>query len=113
MGYEDHPMLTNPIGFVRDIRDASELPPATSLPYRKHVGEQYVTKGVPDMNDYINDALTAHPSMQEKLDMSPVRRAVAQEKLQQAALEATGLRLAGDKLAKFAAETPIAYVEVI
>lgn len=101
MGYEHHPNLKNPIGFVEDIQEAAGLPAATSLPYRMHVGEQYMKKAVPDMNNYINDVLTAHPSMQEKLDMSAVREAVAQEQLQQAALEATGLRLAGDKLAKF------------
>ena len=100
-GYEHHPNLTRPIGFVRDIQDAAEMPPTTSLPYRKHVGEQYMTKAVPEMNAYINDMLTAHPAMQEVIDLSAVREAMQQEAIQQAALEATGLRLAGDKLAKF------------
>ena len=100
-GFEHHPNLNNPIGFVRDIQDAASLPPASSLPYRKHVGEQYMTQAVPEMNAYINDMLTAHPSMQEVLDLSSVREAMQQEAIQQAALEATGLRLAGDKLAKF------------
>ena len=79
-GYEHHPNLTSPVGFVRDIQDAAELPAATSLPYRQHVGEQYLKQAVPAMNDYINDALTASPAMQERLDFSPVRQAVAAER---------------------------------
>ena len=101
MGYESHPNLTNPKGFVRDIQDASELPAATSLPYRMHVGKQYMTQAVPAMNDYINDALTASPAMQEKLDMSAVRRAVEQEAKQQAILDQTGKRMAGAALEKY------------
>lgn len=96
-GYEHHPNLTSPQGFVRDIQDASELP----LEYRKHVGEQYLTKAVPAMNDYINDALTASPAMQEKLDMSAVRRAIEQEARQEEAYRITGKRMAGDVLEKY------------
>ncbi len=69
-GYQFHPNA-KPFGMVQDILDASELP----LDYRKHVGKQYMTKAVPDMNNYINDLLEKHPSMREKLDMSPVREA--------------------------------------
>jgi len=73
-GYQYHPKY-KPKGLVRDILDASELP----LEYRKHIGEQYMTVAVPDMNNYINDLLTQHPTMQAKMDMSAVRAAEANE----------------------------------
>ena len=69
-GYQFHPNA-KPFGLVRDIVDASEMP----LAYRKHVGMNYMTKAVPDMNNYINDLLTAHPSMQQAMDMSAVQAA--------------------------------------
>lgn len=69
-GYQYHPNY-KPTGHVRDILDASEMP----LSYRKHVGMNYMTKAVPDMNDYINELLTHHPSMKEALDMSSVKAA--------------------------------------
>ena len=65
-GYEYHPNRKKQLGFVRDIMDASELP----LAYRKHVGEQYLKQAVPDMNNYINDLLTAHYAG-ERLGISP------------------------------------------
>jgi hypothetical protein len=74
-GYEYHSGTKNPEGMVLDMIEASKMP----LEYRKHVGEQYLKKAVPEMNDYINDLLTNHPSMQEKLDLSTVREAVAAE----------------------------------
>ena len=74
MGYEYHP-TRKPFGLVRDILDASEMP----LAYRKHVGMNYMTKAVPDMNNKINDLLTAHPSMQQAMDLSSVRAAQAAE----------------------------------
>ena len=58
-------------GWVRDLEDASELP----LAYRKHVGEQYLKQAVADMENDINDLLTNHPHMLEKLDLSKVRAA--------------------------------------
>ena len=82
MGYEYHGRAKNPTGFALDIQEASEMP----LAYRKHVGEQYMTKAVPAMNDKINDLLTDHPSMQEPLDMSAVREAQAMKDLYQAEL---------------------------
>ena len=69
-GYQFHPNA-KPFGMVQDIVDASEMP----LAYRKHVGMNYMTKAVPDMNNYINDLLTAHPSMQQAMDMSAVQAA--------------------------------------
>ena len=60
-------------GWVRDLNDASELP----LAYRKHVGEQYIKQAVAEMEQDINDLLTNHPSMLEKLDLSNVRQAQA------------------------------------
>jgi hypothetical protein len=75
-GYEYHSGTKDPKGMVLDMIEAGEMP----LEYRKHVGEQYLKKAVPEMNDYINDLLTNHPSMQEKLDLSAVREAVAAEK---------------------------------
>ena len=76
-GYEYHPNTKNPTGFVQDIIEASEMP----LEYRKHVLKKYLTEAVPDMNNHINDLLTADPSMQEKLDLSSVREAVEQERM--------------------------------
>lgn len=73
-GYEYAPNR-KPEGLVLDIIEASEMP----LAYRKHIGMKYMTEAVPAMNDYINDLLTAHPSMQETLDMSAVRAAQAAE----------------------------------
>jgi len=58
-------------GWVRDLEDASELP----LAYRKHIGEQYMKQAVADMENDINDLLTNHPSMLEKIDLSKVRAA--------------------------------------
>ena len=72
-GYEYHSRVKDPQGFALDIAEASEMP----LAYRKHVGEQYIKQAVADMENYINDLLTAHPSMQEKLDLSGVRAAQA------------------------------------
>ena len=69
-GYQFHPDY-KPFGLVQDIVDASEMP----LAYRKHVGMNYMTKAVPDMNNYINDLLEAHPSMQQAMDMSAVQAA--------------------------------------
>lgn len=73
-GYQFHPNA-KPFGMVQDIVDASEMP----LAYRKHVGMNYMTKAVPDMNNKINDLLTAHPSMQQVMDLSSVRAAQAAE----------------------------------
>ena len=75
-GYQYHSNY-KPVGFVRDMIDASELP----LAYRKHVGERYLTEAVPAMEAKINELLQAHPSMHEKLDMSMVKAAQAQEML--------------------------------
>ena len=75
-GYQYHTKY-EPKGFVRDMLDASELP----LAYRKHVGERYLTEAVPAMKAKINELLQAHPTMNEKLDMSAVRKAAAAEEL--------------------------------
>jgi len=82
-GYEYAPNR-EPKGLVLDIIEASEMP----LAYRKHVGMNYMTKAVPAMNNYINDLLTAHPSMKETLDMSSVRAAQAAEAQAQLMLNA-------------------------
>tara|TARA_R100001015_G_C4620214_1_gene177098 strand:+ start:1019 stop:1621 length:603 start_codon:yes stop_codon:yes gene_type:complete len=67
-GYEYHPNKKEQVGFVQDIMEASELP----LAYRKHVGEQYLKKAVPDMNNFINDLLTeAYRKAGDKLNISP------------------------------------------
>ena len=63
------------IGFALDIMEAKDMP----LAYRKHVGMKYMTEAVPDMVNYINDRLTADPTMNEVLDMSSVRAAQAAE----------------------------------
>ena len=86
-GYEYHPNTKNPTGIVQDIIEASEMP----LAYRKHIGEQYMTKAVPEMNDYINDLLTADPSMKEKLDLSKVRELAQKERMAGEALKASGI----------------------
>ena len=71
-GYEEDGKSV-PRGFVQDMLDASEMP----MEYRKHIGDLYLDKAVKDMEKDINDLLTAHPSMQEKLDLSGVRAAQA------------------------------------
>ena len=74
LGHEYHPTQKNNLrGFQQDLIDASEMP----LEYRMHIGEQYMKTAVSEMRNDIDDLLTAHPSMQEKLDMSGVRAAQA------------------------------------
>lgn len=74
LGHEYHPAQKNNLrGFQQDLVDASELP----LEYRMHVGERYMKEAVQEMRNDIDDLLTAHPSMQEKLDLSNVRAAMA------------------------------------
>ena len=74
LGHEYHPTQKNNLrGFQQDLVDASEMP----LEYRMHIGEQYMKTAVSEMRNDIDDLLTAHPSMQEKLDMSGVRAAQA------------------------------------
>jgi len=74
LGHEYHPTQKNNLrGFQQDLVDASEMP----LEYRMHIGEQYMKTAVSEMRNDIDDLLTGHPSMQEKLDMSGVRAAQA------------------------------------
>ena len=74
LGHEYIPGQKNNLrGFQQDLIEASEMP----LEYRMHVGEQYMAKAVEEMRNDIDDLLTAHPSMQDKLDMSGVRAAEA------------------------------------
>ena len=74
LGHEYHPRQKNNLrGFQQDLTEASEMP----LEYRMHIGEQYMTRAVEEMRNDIDDLLTAHPSMQDSLDLSGVRAAQA------------------------------------
>ena len=90
-GYQYH-SNHKPRGFVQDLIEASEMP----LEYRKHVGERYLTKAVPAMEQKINELLQDHPSMHEELDMKSVKDAIAAENKSK--------RMAGDVLSQLLGE---------
>lgn len=94
-GYQYH-SNHKPRGFVQDLMEASEMP----LAYRKHVGERYLTEAVPAMERKINELLQAHPTMNEKLDMKPIKEAISAEKQSQ--------RMAGDVLSQMLGESELA-----
>ena len=105
-GYQYHSNY-EPKGFVRDILDASELP----LAYRKHVGERYLTEAVPAMEAKINELLQAHPTMNEKLDMSAVRKAAAAEQLLSSKVGKMKPLMQGQKLSQKGKDMYLAPVE--
>ena len=90
-GYQYHSNY-KPRGLVKELMEASEMP----LPYRKHVGERYLTQAVPAMENKINELLQGHPSMNEKLDMKSVKDAIAAENKDK--------RMAGDVLSQLLGE---------
>lgn len=93
-GYQYHSNY-KPKGLVQEIIEASEMP----LAYRKHVGERYLTNAVPAMERKINELLQAHPTMNEKLDMKPIKEAISAEQQSQ--------RMAGDVLSQMLGESEL------
>lgn len=93
-GYQYHSNY-KPKGLVKELMEASEMP----LPYRKHVGERYLTQAVPAMENKINELLQGHPSMNEKLDMKAVEKAIAAEQ--------KPTRMAGDTLSQLLGESEL------